>query len=227
MSESESKPLLKHQIYLVRHGEVDVPTGVCYGQLDCAVSEEFDIECQRLTHYFTAPSFLEKVVNNPPLIISSPLTRCYQLAQALKQALDYKADAKLNAKLQINEDFKEIDFGDWEGRTWQSIGQEQIECWNNDLLDYIFPNGESARSFDQRVIDAWNELITHLTAETTSKTVVIIAHAGVIRSILAHFLHIPLQHSLLLNIDKLSISHLNLIPQYETLSRCMFVNKKL
>jgi len=227
MNQSENNTVITHQVYLVRHGEVDVPAGVCYGQFDCAVGIGFEAEKTRLAQYFNDSLLLEKTGNTAPIIISSPLKRCSQLANSLQQALDSHADKTLNTQLHYNDAFKEINFGDWEARSWQSIGQEQIEEWNNDLVDYTFPNGESARSFDTRVIRAWNDLTTQLTSETRSKTVVIITHAGVIRSILSHFLHIPLQHSLLLNIDKLSISHLNLFPQYEDLSRCMFVNKKL
>ena len=227
MSQSESNTLITHQIYLVRHGEVNVPVGVCYGQLNCEVSAGFEAEQARLIDYFTTTSQLESMAHSSPIIISSPLKRCVQLAQTLNQALESQADPTLQAQLHCNDAFKEINFGDWEGQSWQNIGQDKIESWNNDLIDYTFPNGESARSFDARVINAWDELKAQLARETSSKTIIIITHAGVIRSILSHFLHIPLQHSLLLNIDKLSISHLNLYPQFETLSRCMFVNKKL
>ncbi|TEW52036.1 alpha-ribazole phosphatase family protein [Psychromonas algicola] len=227
MSQSESNTLITHQIYLVRHGEVNVPVGVCYGQLNCEVSAGFEAEQARLIDYFTNTSQLESLAYSSPIIISSPLKRCVQLAQTLNQALESQADPTLQAQLHCNDAFKEINFGDWEGQSWQNIGQDKIESWNNDLIDYTFPNGESARSFDARVINAWDELKAQLARETSSKTIIIITHAGVIRSILSHFLHIPLQHSLLLNIDKLSISHLNLYPQFETLSRCMFVNKKL
>jgi len=227
MSQSESNTLITHQIYLVRHGEVNVPVGVCYGQLNCEVSAGFEAEQARLIDYFTNTSQLESMAHSSPIIISSPLKRCVQLAQTLNQALESQADPTLQAQLHCNDAFKEINFGDWEGQSWQNIGQYKIESWNNDLIDYTFPNGESARSFDARVINAWDELKAQLARETSSKTIIIITHAGVIRSILSHFLHIPLQHSLLLNIDKLSISHLNLYPQFETLSRCMFVNKKL
>lgn len=227
MSESESNALITHQVYLVRHGEVDVPAGVCYGQLNCEVSAGFEAEQARLIHYFNKASLLESMVHSPPIIMSSPLKRCDQLAQALKQALDSQSDRTLKAQLYSNNAFKEINFGDWEGQSWQNIGQDKIESWNNNLVDYRFPNGESARSFDTRVTNAWNELKAQLAGEMNSKTVIIITHAGVIRSILSHFLHIPLQHSLLLNIDKLSVSHLKIIPQYEALSRCLVINNPL
>jgi len=227
MNESESNALITHQIYLVRHGKVDVPAGVCYGQLNCEVSAGFEAEQARLVHYFNKASLLESMAHSSPIIMSSPLKRCDQLAQALKQALDSQSDRTFKTQLYSNDAFKEINFGDWEGQSWQNIGQDNIESWNNDLVDYRFPNGESTRSFDSRVINAWNELKVQLAGEMNSKTVIIITHAGVIRSILSYFLHIPLQHSLLLNIDKLSVSHLKISPQYEALSRCLVINNPL
>jgi len=215
-----------HHIYLIRHGNVDVPKNVCYGQLDCGVALDFNAEQSRLSDYFVEQACLEAPLNASPLIISSPLKRCYLLAQGLKKALASQ-NSESNVELQVNGAFKEINFGDWEGRTWEGIGQEKVQCWSDDLLNYVFPKGESTSIFHERVINAWSDLMAQLALEKEAKKVIIIAHAGVIRSILSHFLHIPLQNSLLLNIDKMSASHLNISPQYETLSRCVFINKVL
>jgi len=57
--------------------------------------------------------------------------------------------------------------------------------------------------------------------------VIIICHAGVIRSILSIFLQIPLQHSLTLQIDKMSVSSLMLFPNQSALSRCSAINHQL
>ena len=217
----QKKQPLNHHIYLIRHGDVDVPKNVCYGQLDCDVALDFNAEQLRLSDYFAKQACLKT-----PLIISSPLKRCYLLAQGVKKALESQNSGS-NIELQVHDAFKEINFGHWEGRTWESIGQDKIQCWSDDLLHYIFPKGESASIFHERVINAWNDLMAQLALEKAPQKVIIIVHAGVIRSILSHFLHIPLQHSLLLKIDKLSVSHLNVNPQHETLSRCVFVNNLL
>ena len=136
----------------------------------------------------------------------------------------------------INEGFQEINFGDWEGLTWQGIGQQAIQDWSDDLLDYTFKNGESAREFDRRVIQAWDELqsklnevsqVNQLSQGAHSKSVIMICHAGVIRSILSAFLHIPLQHSLSLKIDKMSVSCIDLVPEQAELSRCVGINHLL
>tara|TARA_R110001592_G_scaffold91428_1_gene267640 strand:+ start:3656 stop:4375 length:720 start_codon:yes stop_codon:yes gene_type:complete len=219
---------VKHSIYLIRHGDVDVKPGTCYGQLDCDLSSSFDDDLLKLAEYFKFNLFAKTDGNEKveaPFIISSPLIRCVKLAKGLKKYLDRSSQKQ--TKLQINDAFKEINFGQWEGESWQNIGQTQIQDWNNNLLDYTFPNGESARSFDLRIIDAWNVLQDQLAEQQTAQTVIIICHAGVIRSILCDFLQIPLQHSLSLNIDKMSLSCLNLVSTQAELSRCTGVNLSL
>lgn len=235
----------KYNIYLVRHGDVDIKPGTCYGQLDCAVSHSFDDDLLKLAEYFKSTLSIQvngAEVIEAPFIISSPLTRCLKLAQGLKEYLESPQSV---AKLQVNDAFKEIDFGLWEGESWQNIGQVQIEDWNNNLLDFTFPKGESARRFDLRIVNAWNVLLEKLASQQTNQqqnqkktsqlsiqqqipqTIILIGHAGVIRSILCDFLQIPLQHSLSLNIDKMSISCLNIVPTQIELSRCTGVNLSL
>ncbi|WP_025563447.1 histidine phosphatase family protein [Psychromonas sp. SP041] len=265
----DNKPLTKHKIYLVRHGDVNVSSDICYGQLDCAVADSFDNDLLKLTYYVEANVMEKLKVNEKPLIISSPLTRCLALAEGLKLNLEFYPEKELKVseysqsaftnpiELQINEAFQEINFGDWEGLTWQGLGQQAIQDWSDNLLDYTFKNGESARDFDRRVIQAWDELQTKLNGlnqvnsldslnnsdnlnslnklndlnqanqEQQSKTIIIICHAGVIRSILSAFLHIPLQHSLSLKIDKMSVSCIELVPAQVELSRCVGINHLL
>ena len=250
----DNKPLTTHKIYLVRHGDVNVAADICYGQLDCAVTDSFDHDLLKLTDYVktNVMNKLKVKVNETPLIISSPLTRCLALAEGLKLnlelELEFHPEKELKVsehsqsaffnpiELQINEGFQEINFGDWEGLTWQDIGQQAIQDWSDDLLDYTFKNGESAREFDRRVIQAWDELqsklnevsqVNQLSQGPHSKSVIIICHAGVIRSILSAFLHIPLQHSLSLKIDKMSVSCIDLVPEQAELSRCVGINHLL
>ena len=244
-----NKPLTKHKIYLVRHGDVNVPSDMCYGQLDCAVTDSFDDDLLKLTRYVDTNVMSQLKVDETPLIISSPLTRCLALAEGLKLNLlstlnsgvseRSQEDVANTIELQINEAFQEINFGDWEGLTWQDIGTQAIQNWSDNLLDYTFKNGESAREFDQRVIQAWDELqiqlsqlnqvnnLTQANQEQHPKPVIIICHAGVIRSILSAFLHIPLQHSLSLKIDKMSVSSIDLVPAQIELSRCAGINHLL
>jgi len=253
MSPSKSKQIndakqvslpLNHTIYLLRHGDVNVDTNICYGQLDCELTASFDADLNRASEYFK-----DKLVNNTTEIITSPLIRCSKLAKDLATALDASAEQTKNSlhckntQSQQNEHtqeithktvpltkqpaFQEINFGEWEGQSWEQIGQQNIEAWSQDLLDYIFPSGESARQFHKRVVHQWQTLSEQLAQSEEAKSVIIVCHAGVVRSVLADFLQMPLAHALSLQIDKLSVSTIKLVPTQPALSRCIGMNHKI
>jgi len=215
MPETNNHFPIAHNIYLVRHSAVNLASDICYGQLDCELTESYAQDIKSLVDYFQSkPSATEHMQ-----IISSPLIRCLDLARGLQQHLQ-----PTFIPLEMENAFQEINFGDWEGKTWQSIGKQAIEDWSADLLDYQFINGESARQFDQRVITAWIQLNEALCLAKQTQNIVLITHAGVIRSILSHFLKIPLDHALTLKIDKLSVSTLRVVPQQNQLSQCTAIN---
>ncbi|TEW55577.1 hypothetical protein E2R68_04095 [Psychromonas sp. RZ22] len=221
MSESMNSLPTTHQLYLIRHGDVDLHPDICYGQLDCTIHGSFTKDISKLSHYIDK-QILPSLSNfDTPLIISSPLIRCQQLAQGLQAHLKQQNQ---KVQLQAIEAFKEINFGQWEGLSWQEIGQDQIECWQEQVFDYVFPEGESAADFHQRVNTAWQQLLTTLNQHKKPQTIILVLHAGVIRSILTEFLHMPLQHSLSLKVDKMSVSHLAIVPSQLALSRCMSIN---
>jgi len=124
---------------------------------------------------------------NPPAwngIISSPLRRCSDFAETL--SLQYQTS------LVLNDAFREIHFGDWEGQSVEQIYQQQPETveqfWLNPV-DNPPPGAEPMIDFQQRVAAAWVQLL----AERRGEHVLLVTHGGVIRLILAELLGIPLQ----------------------------------
>ena len=91
--------------------------------------------------------------------------------------------------------WQELDFGDWEGLSWQQIGQDNVESWQQNLLGFQFPNGESALQMQQRVLSAWRDWLRQRTGG------VLVTHLGVIRMLLGQVLQIPFQQQLVLQID--------------------------
>ena len=247
MSPSQSKQIndakqvslpLNHTIYLLRHGDVNVDTNICYGQLDCELMASFDTDLNRASEYFK-----DKLLNNTTEIITSPLIRCSMLGEGLATALSSSVEQTKNSPhcknthtqeniheivpLTKQSAFQEINFGEWEGQSWEQIGQQNIEAWSQDLLDYTFPSGESARQFHKRVVQQWQTLNEQLAQSEEAKSVIIVCHAGVVRSVLADFLQMPLAHALTLKIDKLSVSTIKLVPTQPALSRCIGMNHKI
>ena len=164
------------EIYLVRHTETVCEKGVCYGQADVGIQEPY----QELF------STIKKVLPKGALFYSSPLKRCSIFADYLSDG-KYKTDSRL----------MEMNFGDWELKNWDAIAPEEINPWMQDFVNVKVPNGESFTILYDRVVDFMgNELGTD-----TSKPIVIVTHAGVIRSMLCKTSNLPLKDTFQNKVD--------------------------
>ena len=78
-------------------------------------------------------------------VVSSPLRRCTQLAQALA-LLRPDLVPTLDARL------AEMDFGSWEGRAWNGLDRDEIEAWANDFVAHRpGGTGECVATFVARI----------------------------------------------------------------------------
>lgn len=102
---------------------------------------------------------------------SSPLRRCRELA------------AHLHARPMIDDRLAEMYFGEWEGRRWDDIPRAELDAWAADVAGYVPPGGESPRDLQRRALD--------FVASLTVPEAVIVTHAGVIRTLLAHWQGLP------------------------------------
>lgn len=100
-------------------------------------------------------------------VFSSPLIRCRALAE------------ELHAHPVIDDRLAEMHFGDWEGRHWDDIPRAELDAWAADVAGYAPPGGESPRDLQRRALD--------FVASLTVPEAVIVTHAGVIRTLLAHW----------------------------------------
>jgi alpha-ribazole phosphatase len=100
-------------------------------------------------------------------LISSPALRCRILAAALAQ--------RLGLPLDIDPAWQELDFGAWEGQSWDAIGRPAVDAWAADPLDFAPGAGESARSMAQRVVAAYE------TWRGQGQDTILVTHGGVIR----------------------------------------------
>lgn len=158
-------------LHLIRHPRPLIEPGVCYGSLDVA-AENAEAHAARLR------------AELPPglPLWSSPLQRCRALAEALHAAPRF--DARL----------AEMDFGAWEGRLWDAIPRQQLDAWAADVAGYTPPGGESPRALQARAL-AFVEALQALDVPEA----VLVTHAGVMRTLLAHFRGLPPAQWLALN----------------------------
>ncbi len=158
------------EIYLIRHTTPAIAKGICYGQTDLDVTDTFQEEVLRTKEHLPA------TINT---VFSSPLQRCHKLAKALFPA----------QPIQLHDHLKELDCGDWEMQLWDEIPKTEIQPWMNDFVNVAVPNGESYTQLHQRVIRCFEQIQQH------AMPLAIVAHGGVLRSILSHITHTPLKES--------------------------------
>lgn len=145
------------KLYLVRHTRVDVPSGICYGQTDVPLADSFETEMESIRSRLSGIQFGH--------IFCSPLSRCVKLGISLEYPL------------LLDDRLKELNFGEWEGQTWDKIFEsERGGKWFTDYLNEACPNGESYRDILQRV----ESFIADL--PKTDANILVITHAGVIRA---------------------------------------------
>jgi alpha-ribazole phosphatase len=166
------------RLILLRHGKpgADVE-GRCYGQLDCALSEAGREEIIRKSEMLKGLRV--------HALYSSPSQRAQESARIVGRSLGIEP--------RLAPELREIHFGAFEGRTYDEIKElypAEFELWMSRPAEMAFPGGESFTQFRERVLPF---------PETLAKihrggTVVLCAHAGVNRVILAHALGLPASH---------------------------------
>jgi alpha-ribazole phosphatase len=189
------------EIYLVRHTKPDISPGICYGQSDIAVAASFADELAslqaKLQHLYQ------------PLVYSSPLKRCLVLAESLSSTLH-------NTQIYQDNRLKELNFGDWEGQSWQDIHRGDFDHWAENVVLHTPPQGESLQMLQQRV----QQFMLEISAQSAQQACVIFTHAGVIRSLVAEILYADLHQSVNVVCDYGSVTQLHVVGQDFELVYC-------
>lgn len=160
-------------IWLVRHPPVALHWQKrCYGASDMGLSRDGARMAAALVD--------ELVKLSPDLIIHSDRKRTRTIAQRV-------ADQS-SAEIRPDHLWRERDFGDWEGRSWNSIYRETGNAMDgilDDPDDFRPGGGETTSELVNRACDAWRAL------QKRRKTVVI-AHGGPIAAVLADRANAPI-----------------------------------
>lgn len=159
------------EIYVIRHTAVHNPAQLCYGQSDMPLNDQFENELEVLRHKLKDINF--------DAVYCSPTKRCKKLAEGLNFEPIYYSDA-----------LKEMNFGEWEGESWNSIDPALLKTWSENLVEIRPPSGENLASMYARV----QEKMQHIFSQQGQQKVLIITHAGVIRCIWAMLLELPLKN---------------------------------
>lgn len=158
-------------IYIIRHGEtLSNKKGQYYGRLDIPLNENGLRQMEALKPCLSQIDFQG--------VYSSPSSRTLE---SLKLCGDH-----LYQQVQIDHRLGELDFGEFEGKTYKEITQlypEEAEIWAKDWKYFCPPFGESFVSFYKRVTQFFEELLTR-----DQENILIMAHSGVIKAIYCYVL---------------------------------------
>jgi broad specificity phosphatase PhoE len=101
-----------------------------------------------------------------------------------------------------DERLREIDFGNWEMKTFAEIAAAdpaKVAAWQ-EYTNFVFPDGEAVTDFVLRV----REVLEFLT--TSSGNVGVVTHGGVIRTMICMVLGLPVRNYLLFDVQPASLT---------------------
>jgi len=157
---------MKKKVVLVRHGETALnKKGAYIGcKTDARLSAKGRVKCEEKA------KLIREIVDEPKIIYSSPLIRCKETANIIWPGYH----------LNIIEDFKEIDFGDFEGKNYDDLkDNEYYVNWIESGGVIPFPSGEDMQTFADRNVSAFMKLVKD------KDEMVIVAHGGTIMSLMS------------------------------------------
>jgi probable phosphoglycerate mutase len=184
--------MLPTTFLLVRHAQHDYRVDALAGRLpNIHLSGEGQKQAGRLAQ--TLASLPVRAV------YSSPLERTRDTARQIADCFDLP--------VQLSEALNEIDFGDWTGKTFQELSASPAwQQWNALRSRASIPNGESMLAVQARAVAALEEW----RARHTGELVVVVSHADLIRAALAHYLSLPLDLFLRIQVNHASVSAVRL-----------------
>ena len=133
------------------------------------------------------------------IIISSPLSRCADFARKLGEENDISVE--------IDTEFREIGFGEWEGKTKQELKLERprefAAFYENPVINTP-RKAEPVKDFYARIANAHEAVMK----SHSGKHILIVAHAGVIRAAITYAIGAPAESMYNINIVNGGISRI-------------------
>ncbi len=167
-------------LYLVRHGKTIGSEEVRYkGHTDVALSPEGEDEIRALGER------LKALNGRIGAIYSSDLSRAMKTAEILGGFLGVRPESVV--------ELRERNFGQWEGMSFKEIERSypvEFSRWKADPLRYNPPGGESTEEVARRVTRAIDQILIKHRGER----IMTVAHGGVNRIILCHFMGLSMNN---------------------------------
>ena len=175
-------------ITLLRHGEVNARNDIFRGSTEHELTKKGYRSMKKSMQEIQPPKKPERRIISKritrmrvDLLVTSPRIRCLEFAK------QYQNDNKLPWK--IDEEIAEMNFGDWEERTFAKTKIHDPRRFNlmyENPEKFHPPNGEKYSDFQKRTLNAFNR-IKALKVDHA----VVITHAGVISHLVSHVYNDP------------------------------------
>ncbi len=174
---------MARQIILLRHAAVGPAyAGRYLGSTDVPIDAS-QAQCVQGTAHWLARQSIGRCY-------CSPMLRARQTADLVMP--------KTSLPVSVDADLREVDFGAWEGKTFDEISRGDallVDKWAKMEDDFAFPEGESILGFQKRIACAWETM-----AADPAEVVLATTHGGVIRSMICHALGLPRAYYILFKV---------------------------
>ena len=174
-------------LFLIRHGPTHLKSMVGWSDVQADLSDTAKLAC------------LYALLPKDGYVVSSDLRRAVETADALQLP---------QTRLPHETGLRELNFGDWELKTFQEIDRidhDLVFSFYNNPGESSAPKGESWNGFCARV----NSAVDRLMKSYPNYPLVIVCHFGVVISQLQRAEGKSPKHAMRHQIDNLSLTHLS------------------
>lgn len=169
LKENRKGEMILLQIYFIRHGLTSGNLSKRY--IGCRSDEDLCDkgiqQVKNLRKYFLYKEDIDYV-------FCSPMKRCIQTAEYIFP----------EKSLKVYKDLAECDFGKFEGKNYDELkGNNYYQKWIDSGGTISFPDGESQKTFKERVCREFSRIIN----ENKFESAAMVAHGGTYMSILSEY----------------------------------------
>ena len=145
-------------------------------------------------------AWLAPLADSVGAVVASPVRRTLETAEIVA--------AMLEQNVEVEHGFAEMEFGDWDGKTFLEVAEEHpedLDAWLGSLDVPPGGRGESFRVVEKRVLDGLQRLLD----EHGGKTVVVVTHVTPIKTLVAHTVEAPLSAVFRMELSPASVTVLS------------------
>lgn len=188
-------------VIFVRHGHTrQTESGQLYSDPGAVLSDRGKAQAEQIARWL--------VRENPDGLLSSAADRVKATAEIISR--------ELALAVETLDDLNEQHVGLWEGRTYLDIKKSEPDAYHQWCADPIRnspPGGESILGMFERV----NARLAAVVQQFQGRKLLLVTHAGVIRSAIAGALGIPIDNFWRISIPTASVSKIDYSPSFATL----------